>query len=287
MGTFGVIQLSRDGSYWDVNSAGIFKKKYLRRKPEVFTRPGLEPDTNTDTSGVDNGQANGVTTPAGNTPQSSDGKGRVNSSTAQGKGVKDAENQSRNPVQAEDKKKKGNTLQTAASKPHGGIALYRDILANVLISDGKDRENRSTKQGKGYGNTKEEVWSASEEQNKQSATDNTLRAADKSDNPTVPNGNVSNSSVGKDSENPSTKQGKGVNDAENQSRNAVQAAREAAVERRKAESVQQDGTAEAVAGGSEDAGRSERGTEETPTLTHDEAISLIARMEERYCEPPH
>ena len=28
--------------------------------------------------------------------------------------------------------KKGNTLQTAAQKPHGGIALYRDILANVL-----------------------------------------------------------------------------------------------------------------------------------------------------------
>jgi len=34
--------------------------------------------------------------------------------------------------------KKGNTLQTAASKLHGGIALYRDILANVLdISEGK------------------------------------------------------------------------------------------------------------------------------------------------------
>ena len=28
--------------------------------------------------------------------------------------------------------KKGNTLQTAASQPHGGIALYRDILSNVL-----------------------------------------------------------------------------------------------------------------------------------------------------------
>ena len=28
--------------------------------------------------------------------------------------------------------KKGNTLQTAAFQPHGGIALYRDILANVL-----------------------------------------------------------------------------------------------------------------------------------------------------------
>ena len=31
-----------------------------------------------------------------------------------------------------DKITKGNTLQTAASQPHGGISLYRDILANVL-----------------------------------------------------------------------------------------------------------------------------------------------------------
>lgn len=31
-----------------------------------------------------------------------------------------------------DKIKKGDTLQTAASQPHGGIALYKDILANVL-----------------------------------------------------------------------------------------------------------------------------------------------------------
>ena len=31
--------------------------------------------------------------------------------------------------------KKGDTLQTAASKPHGGISLYRDILANVLSTD--------------------------------------------------------------------------------------------------------------------------------------------------------
>lgn len=39
--------------------------------------------------------------------------------------------------------KKGNTLQTAASKPHGGISLYRDILANVLeVSDGKGKQNK-------------------------------------------------------------------------------------------------------------------------------------------------
>ena len=80
---------------------------------------------------------------------------------------------------------------------------------------------------KGYGNNKEEVWSASEEQNKQSATDNTLRAADKTDNPTVPNGNVSNSSDGKDSELAEPKQGKGVKVAENQ----VASGLEKAVER--------------------------------------------------------
>lgn len=49
-----------------------------------------------------------------------------------------------------DKIKKGNTLQTAASQPHGGIALYRDILANVLdrstSSESKVTNNTDTKQ---------------------------------------------------------------------------------------------------------------------------------------------
>ena len=94
------IQLSRDGSYWNVNSAGIFKKKYSRRKPEVFTRPALEPDTNTDTSGVDSGQSEGVTTPAGNSPQTSDGKDSENPASSQAKGEKFAENQSQGDFQA-------------------------------------------------------------------------------------------------------------------------------------------------------------------------------------------
>ena len=61
----------------------------------------------------------------------------------------------------------------------------------------------------------------------------------------------------------------------------IEAARAAAVERRKADSVQQNGTPQAGGGGSENTGGSGRGTEETPTLTHDEAISIIAQMEER------
>lgn len=70
---------------------------------------------------------------------------------------------------------------------------------------------------KGYGDNKEEVWSASEEQNEQSATDNTLRATDKSDNPVTPNGNVSKSSESKVTE----KSGNGQGKADENSQNSV------------------------------------------------------------------
>ncbi len=41
-----------------------------------------------------------------------------------------------------DKIKKGDTLQTAAFQPHGGISLYRDILANILdYNSDKDTTN--------------------------------------------------------------------------------------------------------------------------------------------------
>jgi len=39
--------------------------------------------------------------------------------------------------------KKGDTLQTAASKPHGGIALYKDILGNIL-EETPEQTNSST-----------------------------------------------------------------------------------------------------------------------------------------------
>ena len=46
----------------------------------------------------------------------------------------------------EDRIEMGDTLQTAASQPHGGISLYRDILANVLVSADKDIQNAENKQ---------------------------------------------------------------------------------------------------------------------------------------------
>lgn len=73
-------------------------------------------------------------------------------------------------VYVADNIKKGNTLQTAASKPHGGIALYRDILANVLetVSENKDTykiqeiqetsENSSSVEDTGNAEKLEQMW---------------------------------------------------------------------------------------------------------------------------------
>lgn len=80
--------------------------------------------------------------------------------------------------------KKGDTLQTAASQPHGGISLYRDILANVLengqtseqvqnsqssicensesvISDKEKAQKKAGNQQEGAGNAKNDAPDAS------------------------------------------------------------------------------------------------------------------------------
>ena len=73
------IQLSKNGEYWTINSAGIFRKKYSRNKPKVYNRPALGSDTGTDISRVDSGHIEGATTPAGNSPQTSESKGKQSS----------------------------------------------------------------------------------------------------------------------------------------------------------------------------------------------------------------
>lgn len=75
------IQLSNDGTYWNVNSAGIFKKKYSRRKPLIYTVPAVGKSTVTDTSEVNSGQSMGATAPAGNSSESKDTKTSANEQT--------------------------------------------------------------------------------------------------------------------------------------------------------------------------------------------------------------
>lgn len=120
------IQLSRDGSYWNINSAGIFKKKYSRRKPEVFTRPALKTETDTDSGRVDSSRSNGVTAPAGNSHQTSESKDTnisEESNTGSGKSVAEQITEQREVV---------NTEPTEAQKEAGN---YR--MGHVKI-DGMD-----------------------------------------------------------------------------------------------------------------------------------------------------
>lgn len=93
-----------------------------------------------------------------------------------------------------DKIKKGDTLQTAASQPHGGIALYRDILANVLESHGKNAKELYTRHTTDKQSA--ETDGASQESEQSGTTDSSRMSA-----PATPERKVNNSA--------SEKQGKG------------------------------------------------------------------------------
>ena len=82
------VQLSKDGTYWNVNSAGIFNVKYSRRKPKVYSVPALGEDINTDTSEVDSDHSEGVAAPAGNSSKTSTSKVSESPETKQEKAEK-------------------------------------------------------------------------------------------------------------------------------------------------------------------------------------------------------
>lgn len=69
------VQLSRDGSYWNVNSAGIFRTRYSKNKNKVESLPAVGTSTNADADGVNHGQTKGETVTSGNSPATSESKG--------------------------------------------------------------------------------------------------------------------------------------------------------------------------------------------------------------------
>ena len=115
------VQLSKDGTYWNVNSAGIFNVKYSRRKPKVYSVPALGEDTNTDTSEVNSGHAEGVTAPAGNSSKTSVSKVINNQSTLQENSEKSVggEGETSLSAQIEAASAEVNTNPTEAQKEAG------------------------------------------------------------------------------------------------------------------------------------------------------------------------
>lgn len=106
------VQLSKDGKYWNVNSAGIFKKKYSRRKSKVYDVPALGSGKDTDTTGVNSGHEDGATAPAGNSPKTSDGKDNTSLPNEQ---ISEEENATQ-PTDAEEKQTLQASIDAAASE---------------------------------------------------------------------------------------------------------------------------------------------------------------------------
>ena len=73
-----------------------------------------------------------------------------------------------------DKIKKGDTLQTAAFQPHGGISLYRDILANILDSN-SDKDTTISQNN----NKLEEKVSENNENNSDNSISEQIKSAEK------------------------------------------------------------------------------------------------------------
>jgi hypothetical protein len=101
------IQLSNDGTYWNINSAGIFRKRYSRNMPKVYDRPAVGDGKGTDTTEVNSGQTEGATAPAGNSSETSGNKVSTLSTDKQGDSEKSSGNFANpNPTEAQKKDQK-------------------------------------------------------------------------------------------------------------------------------------------------------------------------------------
>lgn len=81
------IQLSNDGTYWNVNSAGIFRERYSRNKPIVSSLPTIGSSSNAETAEVNHGQNEGAAVTSGNSSKTSGRKDNALSEDKQGMGV--------------------------------------------------------------------------------------------------------------------------------------------------------------------------------------------------------
>ena len=71
------VQLSNDGTYWNVNSAGIFRERYSRRKPIVTSLPTIGSNSSAETAEVNHGQNRGATVTSGNSSVTYANKGNA------------------------------------------------------------------------------------------------------------------------------------------------------------------------------------------------------------------
>ena len=126
------IEMSRDGSYWNVNSAGVFRKGYSNKKETVAKTEPQQPTNAVSTgSSLSASEVSGITPAEPNgKPTVSNDKGSENSETAQGKSEKSGEGGdviSGKPIQGLDGRSEEEVL-----------AIVRGHIEEVLSDEGVD-----------------------------------------------------------------------------------------------------------------------------------------------------
>ena len=86
------VQLSHDGLYWNVNSAGIFRERYSRNKPIVSSLPTIGSSSNAETAEVNHDQNEGAAVTSGNSSETSGHKDNTLSEDIQHKVTESSNN---------------------------------------------------------------------------------------------------------------------------------------------------------------------------------------------------
>ena len=146
------IELSSDGNYWNVNSAGIFRRSYSRKKETVWSLPAVESTSTAEDEGVRNENISSNSM-SGNSPQSVSSENKYtnlsqNDNVLEAKIAEEEKKVDLNPTDAQ--KEAGNY-----KKGHLKFDGLDFTIENVKggIRSGKDRDGKewSVKMNNTYG----------------------------------------------------------------------------------------------------------------------------------------
>ena len=123
------VQLSRDGQYWNVNSAGIFREAYSRRKPKVASLPTIGSNPSTETAEVNRDHSMDAVATSGNSSTTSADKVTESSEELQEQEEKFSPTPSGNIGSEEE------TYTLSSETSENGESFYQNNDGNIDLAD--------------------------------------------------------------------------------------------------------------------------------------------------------
>ena len=123
------VQLSRDGQYWNVNSAGIFREAYPRRKPKVASLPTIGSNPSTETAEVNRDHSMDAVATSGNSSTTSADKVTESSEELQEQEEKFSPTPSGNTGSEE------GTYTLSSKTSENGESFYQNNDGNIDLAD--------------------------------------------------------------------------------------------------------------------------------------------------------